>query len=327
MPLTPEWFSTVILPYGFDSNADCPRWHRFLDEIYERDEERKALLQEWAGYLLTPDTQYHKFMVLEGEGANGKSVVLEVMEALVGSENTSHVPVEVFGDRFQLAQTVNKLLNIAPEVNESAKLNEGAIKQFTAGDVMYVDRKHVEGIDVKPTARLMMATNNRPPIADRSDGMWRRMLFVPHRLNVRPAEQNPHLAAELKQELPGILNWALEGRRRLTSRRVFTEPKVSREALAEYRSESNPARGFLADQCVSRATASVSVSDLYVAYRVWAQDNGYPLLSGAAFGKEVRKAFPDMRKKRIAVGSERPWFYEGIALRAVVDPSLGAVAA
>jgi putative DNA primase/helicase len=81
---TPDWFSPVQFPFDFDAHADCPGWRAFLEEVLELDSERIALMREWAGYLLTPDTSFQKFMVLEGEGANGKSVVLEVLGGMVG---------------------------------------------------------------------------------------------------------------------------------------------------------------------------------------------------------------------------------------------------
>ena len=91
LPHTPAWFSTICLPYNFDPIADCPRWKNTLVHNLEGDQERMALLQEWAGYLLLPDTSQQKFLVLEGEGANGKSVYMAGLEAMLGTENVSHV--------------------------------------------------------------------------------------------------------------------------------------------------------------------------------------------------------------------------------------------
>jgi putative DNA primase/helicase len=130
-----------------DDRAQCPTWLKFLDEVLERDIERISLLQEWFGYCLTPDTSQHKFMILEGEGANGKSIVCEVLTALLGKENVSNVPLEMFGERFQLTPTIGKLANIASEVGEIKSVAEGHLKQFTSGDKMYFDRKGIPGID------------------------------------------------------------------------------------------------------------------------------------------------------------------------------------
>jgi putative DNA primase/helicase len=181
------------------------------------------LRQEWTGYLLTSDTSHHKFVVFEGEGANGKSVFLDVLTALLGEDNVAHVPLEMFGTRFQLTATLHKLANICAEVGEIDKVAEGYLKQFTAGDRMYFDRKNISPVNAYPTARLVLSTNNRPRFRDRSAGLWRRMILVPFRVMIPSDRQDPQLKEKLKQELPGILLWALEGLQRLRRNERFTE--------------------------------------------------------------------------------------------------------
>jgi putative DNA primase/helicase len=327
-PLTPEWFSAVLFPYGYEPNAQAARWLEFINEVLEGDQERINLLQEWFGYLLTPDTSLHKFLVLEGDGANGKSVVLEVLGAMLGEKNISHVPLGMFGERFQLTPTLAKLANIAPEADEGESPNIGTLKQFTGGDRMYFDRKGVPGIQAKPTARLVVATNNPPSFADLSAGLWRRMLLIPFRVTIAPEKQDRELARKLREELPGIVNWALEGLRRLRQQNRFTEPAVSVEALAEYRSENNPAGLFLAD-CVESAVEAVVHSDvLYGAYKAYCKANGYTTtLNGKQFGKEVKRRFPLALRTRLTRDGQRPWAYAGLKLTATMEASLAALAA
>jgi putative DNA primase/helicase len=321
-PHSPEWFSSVCVPYDYDPHATCPTWQRFLNEVLENDSERIAILQEWFGYALTPDTSLHKFVVMEGEGANGKSVVLDVLEAMLGQENVSHVPLEVFGERFQLTMTLNKLANIAPEVDEHAKPNEGVLKQFVAGDRMYFDRKGIGGVDAKPTARLMLATNSRPAFDDRSWGLWRRMIYLPFRVTIAPDKQNRELGTQLKGELAGILNWALQGRERLYRQRRFTTSAVCEAAVTDYRNESNPTKEFLRESCEFDATKSTRVDALYQAYLYWIKLNGQKALNNAVFGREVKKVYPRVEKKRPTILGKREWVYAG--LLAVDDPQMSS---
>src|SRR5262245_35492047 len=109
LPHTPRWFSPSCLPYGFDPHADCPRWMAFLQRNLAGNAGKNSLLQQWTGYLLTPDTSMQKSLMMVGEGANGKSVVCAVLTALLGVENVSAVPLELFGDKFRLAGTLGKL--------------------------------------------------------------------------------------------------------------------------------------------------------------------------------------------------------------------------
>jgi putative DNA primase/helicase len=318
---TPEWFSPVHLPYDYDPKATCPRWLTFLDEVLKGDTELIAILQEWFGYCLSSDTSMHKFALLEGEGANGKSVVLEVLEAMVGKANVSNVPVEAFGERFQLTPTLGKLVNIAPEMDE-LKLAEGQIKQFVAGDSMYFDRKHLGGVNVKPTARLVVATNKRPAIADKSNGFWRRVLYIPFRFVVQADKKDRNLAKALKSELSGILNWALEGRKRLYKQGDFTQSTVADAVVAEYREQASPEREFFAECCRSTPSATVSKSEVFDRYKKWAISRGYKLLSEGDFKHELLRAFPSVKVIRPSGTGPRPRSYEGIELIAHVEYAL-----
>ncbi|TXT21170.1 MAG: hypothetical protein FD138_4088, partial [Planctomycetota bacterium] len=187
---SPDWFSLVVLPYSFDAAAAaCPKWLAFLAKNLEGDAERIGILQEWFGLCLVTDTSFQKFLLMVGEGANGKSVACAVLTALLGAANVSNVPLEGFGQRFQLMQTVGKLANIAAEIGEVDKVAEGHLKAFTSGDRMQFERKYRDPIELTPTARLVLATNNLPRFADRSGGLWRRMILMPFRVTIPAAER------------------------------------------------------------------------------------------------------------------------------------------
>jgi P4 family phage/plasmid primase-like protien len=319
LPHTPRWFSPVCLPYPFDIDADCPRWQATLARILEADSERIALLQEWFGLCLTPDTSRQKFVVLEGEGANGKSVVCAALEAMLGSPNCSHVPLEVFGERFQLTPTIGKLANIATEVGELDKAAEGFLKSFTSGDPMQFDRKHKPPIQSVPTARLVLATNNRPRFSDRSGGLWRRMILMPFRVTI--PENDPGRIRGMDKpdwwiasgDLPGILNWALAGLDRLRREDRFTRSEICEQTLAEYRTENNPARMFLLEMCREDPQEQAPCGKLYRAYTGWCNANGYSPLADRSFGKEVRRVFPKMERREIGPRGSRLYAYCGLA--------------
>jgi phage/plasmid-associated DNA primase len=160
----------------------------------------------------------------------------------------------------------------------------------------------------------MMSTNNHPPINDRSNGIWRRMLFLPFRVAIPESEQDPQLAQKLKGEIAGILNWALEGRKKLYTRGSFILPRVSEEALQEYRRESNPAEVFLREEVRIDSSARTSVEAVYVLSRVGQAPRPLGLEQRAAWARSqahVRKA---VHKMRPAADGARVWMYQGIAL-------------
>ncbi len=311
-----RWFSPVCLPYEFDAKAHCPRWKSILNQNLEEDRERIELLQEWAGYLLTADTGQQKFMVHEGEGSNGKSVYCAAIEAMIGQDNTSHVPLEIFSQRFALTETLGKLVNIAADCGEIDAVAEGHLKSFTSGDRMFFDRKGIQGISATPTARMMMATNSRPRFSDKSSGIWRRMILVPWRIQIMDADKIRNMDKpqwwEASGELPGILNWAIAGLYRLRDQGHFTQSSVCDAALAEYRSESNPAMIFLADTCQESPYSSTQTLELYKEYRKWCDSNGYKPLGERMLGKQVKRQFPSCQKRRLGSDGDRVTVYEGI---------------
>ena len=315
-PHSPEWFSTVRLPYAFDIDGKCPRFDKFLEHNLELDPERIKILQEWAGYLLLPDTGEQRFMLLEGEGANGKSVFVAALTAMLGADNVSNVPLEKFGDRFSLSTTIGKLLNAAADCGEIDKSAEGDLKSFVSGDRMMFDRKGLPAVECAPTARLMIACNNHPRVSDRSQGVWRRMLLIPWLVQIdkemRVRGMDKVEWWQDSGELPGILNWAIVGLSRLRSQRDFTESAVMQEAIQDYREEMNPAKVFLQEHCEAHADTSIRSSVLYRFYRKWTEDNGYHPLSNRVFGREVKRAFPQCSRKQRNDGGSKIWVIHGM---------------
>lgn len=320
---TPAWFSTVCLPYRYDPQASCERWLGMLQQNLEGDIERIALLQEFFGYCLTPSTDAQACLILVGEGGNGKSVILAGLHALLGDGNVSTVPLEDFGRRFAMAQTLGKLANISAEVGELDRTAEGTLKAFVSGDRMTFERKGKDPFTARPTARLVLSTNNIPRFADRSEGVWRRLRLVPFNRRVPEAERVPGMDKPdwwlRTGELPGMLNWALEGLRRLRANHMqFTESAACRIALEAHRLESDPCRAFLLEHYIADKEAKpIAVDEVYRHYQRWCEEGGHRApLSKPKFSREVRRVFhlDDSRPQRFGQsGVQRAWF--GLARR------------
>lgn len=316
LPQSPSWFSTVRLPYNFDLEAKCPKWEKFLERSLELDPERIKILQEWAGYLLLPDSSQQRMLALEGDGSNGKSVYCAGMTAMMGLENCSYVSVEQLCDKFVRTQTLGRLVNICPDVGEIDKANEGDLKSFVSGDVMFFDRKHLSGLNCTPTARLMMSFNNRPRFSDRSGGIWRRMMIVPFNVEIPPSERianmDKHTWWEAAGELPGIFLWAVAGLHRLRQQGRFTRSALSEAALEDYRTENNPARAFLTECLESHTNSRIKSTSIYRFYKLWAEEHGYRPLGERTFGKEIRRVFAHTERRFLGTRGDRYWCYEGL---------------
>jgi putative DNA primase/helicase len=281
------------------------------------DGERVELLQQWAGYLLTNALKHQKFLLIAGEGGNGKTVFATILEKMVSEENVSHIPLCCFGDRFALHYSLGKMLNSTSESSHGLdELCETMLKSYTSGDRMTFERKFREPISAKPTAKVMISTNQLPNFTDKSNGIWRRMLFVPFDKGVPIDEQNPELVSELFIELPGIFNWVYEGLRKLAAEGRFIEPTRCKEAIGEYRRDTNPARVFLEENYIEGFEFDgTPCGEVYQSYVVWCGQNGYHPLNSSNFGKEVKRAFPGVERTRKRTCGSRDWIYVGLAVR------------
>ena len=315
VPHTPDYFTTVKLPYDFDPNASPRAWVDFLLDVLEGDAERVILLQQFVGYLLTPTLRQHKFLLIAGEGANGKGVFCEVVERMLGRENVSHIPLAEFGQRFSLATSLGKLANIVCESGaEISTYAENVLATYTAGDSMSFFRKYLDPIDAVPTAKVILSTNELPKFQDKTQGVWRRLIFCPFEKTYTEKDQDKNLADKLAMHLPGVLNWALEGIGLLKEYAGFVSPNKCVEALADYQLRMNPARGYLRETYELESQAEgIPCNGVYKAYTVWCDANGHRPLNSSNFGREVRRVYPNaVKMRRTGADGRRTAVYVGM---------------
>jgi len=304
IPHTPEFFSTVCLPYDYNPGVECPNWQAFLKRNLP-EQEQAEIVQEWFGYCLLPDTSFQKFMMFCGEGSNGKSVVCAALTATLGQDNVSHKDLENFAKDFGLESMVGKLANIAADMGDIDKVAEGTLKKLTSGDRVTIQRKHISDIEIVPTARLTFATNSLPRINDRSNGLWRRMLYLPLNVTISEEERIPNMDKpwwwEQNSMLSGLLNWSLQGLKRLRTNGRFTDSPLSQEAIGSYKTDSNPARAFLLENYTEVAVEDGGVisKEVYNKYKEWCSENTHHPLSSNMFGKEIKRLFPNAEHGKV----------------------------
>jgi len=290
----------------YDPTATCPRWERFLREIFLSDEDLIDFIWRAIGYTLTGSTSEQCVFICYGTGANGKSTFLSVLESLLGDYGVS-TPPTTFKD-YQYDRIPNDVARLAGlryvksvEMKENIRLNEERIKVLTGGDRITARFLHQEFFDFTPTFKIWLAVNHKPLIKGTDEAIWRRIRLIPFERYFKPEDREPQekLLAELRAELPGILTWAVKGCLRWQEKGL--EPVESvRKATEEYRRESDVIQRFL-DECTVRETnAKVRSSELYQAFKKWAEENGEVAMSGQMFGRRMsEKGF---RKKRLEKG-------------------------
>lgn len=255
------------LPYSYDPQAECPRWQQFLDRVLP-SADAQLLLAEYIGYSLMADHSLEKMLLLYGEGLNGKSVTLDVIEALLGSVNVSYLSLsDLTNDDVKRAGIEHKMLNISHESGKD--LNPNVLKQLTSGEPVMIKNLYRDPRETTDYGKLIAAFNILPR-AENSFGFFRRLLILPYQVTIPKQEIDRRLSAKLKEELPGILCWVLRVLPGLMSRREFSACDISDQALEQYRLQSDNVRLFLSEAC-NPSEVPTPAADLYKSYRSYCQ--------------------------------------------------------
>jgi P4 family phage/plasmid primase-like protien len=272
-----EHYSTSQISIVYDPAARAPRFEQFLQEVFEGDDDAKAKARcviAMIGYCLLTTTRFERFFILIGRGSNGKSVLLAVIEALLGLRNVSAIQPDQFGNKFQRAHLLGKLANIVTEIKQGAVIDDAALKAIVSGELATAEQKFRDPFDFRPHATCLFGTNHMPATRDFSDAVFRRAVILKFNRKFTGSQKDTKLKDKLTTELPGILNLALQGIAEAISDGDFTEPPSSETAKAEWRKENDQVQIFVEDLCTERSGAWIGSTALYERYLKWADSVG-----------------------------------------------------
>ncbi|MDD5646153.1 MAG: phage/plasmid primase, P4 family, partial [Candidatus Bipolaricaulis sp.] len=283
--------ATKLAPVVYDRDAQCPLWEAFLDRIFDGDVDLIGFVRRVAGYTLTGSTKEHVFFMLFGTGANGKSTFLEVLRALLGdyartADFSSFLHKARSGVSNDLARLAGARLVTAQEAEGDARLAEALVKQVTGGDAVQARFLYSEHFEFHPAFKLFLAANHKPAIRGTDCAIWRRTRMIPFAVTIPEAEQDKDLVNKLKDELSGILAWAVRGCLEWQRDGLGSASAVT-ATTKEYREESDILGTFLAECCVLENTRKAAASDIYAAYKSWADRNGEHPASQTSFGRQL----------------------------------------
>ncbi len=284
----PEQHFTVQIDAKWNEEKECPEFKRLLNRVLP-DEDQQLLLSQIFGICLTTDARFQKGFMLIGNGANGKSVIANILAAILGP-NCTAISLGALSKSCFLAELRNKTANITNEIDVNDFVQDSIVKQIISGDRVTADEKYKRPIKFNPTAKMVVTTNNYPKTYDKSYGYYRRWIILPFNVTIPEDEQDLSLSDRIiSRELDGVLKWSVEGLQRLNDDGKFMIPEASKDALKDYEKEMNPVLIFFEDQVsrISSGNAKLYLNDLYVQYRIWCFHNGHRQMSR----QKVRAAF------------------------------------
>lgn len=311
-PHTREHLITKITPIEYNPNAICQGWDNFLNKIMNGNQNLIQFIKRAVGYSLTGETSEQCFFFLYGTGANGKSTFLETIRAML-TEYAQQTDLSTFlKDRSSIPNDVARLQGTrfvsGVETDAGKHLAEVFIKRLTGEDTITARFLYQEFFEFSPTFKIFLGANHKPTISGTEHAIWRRIMTIPFTVVIPENEMDKGLKDKLKLELPGILNWAVQGC--LDWQKIgLAPPKEISRATDEYKAEMDVLGNFIEDCCVLKPHSTVSKTEFYDIYDKWCIQNKEQPISKKAFGIKLSERGIVSKKS----GSTRYW--SGIGLR------------
>jgi len=304
LPHSETYQFTLSSPVLYDKNATCPMWLKFINELCCGDEGLRQFIHVWSGYSASGYTTEHKLVVLNGLGANGKSVYLDTMQHILGGFAASTPAQTLLQHKSEQTNDIADLQYIrfvsAVESEENSVLAEGLVKSITGGDKVTCRKLYENNQTFKPKFKLNLATNHKPRINSGGLGVWRRLLLVP--CNAVVTKEDKNLVSKLISESAGILNWMIAGFQ-IWERDGLVIPAAITAVTDQYKEESDTVGRFITDVCNPYQDSinhgsGIQASILYKKYVEWAIAEGHKPYANTRFSQKMAEhSFPSIRKK------------------------------
>jgi len=297
---------TKIAPVEYDPAAEAPIFEEFLKRILPSESLRK-FVQRAVGYAATGVVTEEVLVILHGTGDNGKTTLINaIMEALgdyaiqaardlLLTKQGAH-PTELtdlFGTRFVGCS----------ETDDGRRLAEALVKQLTGRAKIRARGMREDFWEFAPTHTIFLDTNHRPEVRGTDHAIWRRIKLVPFEVKIDEAEKDRNLPAKLREELPGILAWIVQGCLEY-QRQGLGEPDEVTNATAGYRAEMDVLAAFIEDECEVRPEVWAKFANLYAAYTRWCDESNEK--------PEKKRRFADLLTER---GFEKGKGTDNVAIR------------
>lgn len=324
----PAFLMTRQAGVTYDPAARCPK---FLDTLraMQPDAEVRAFLQRWAGTLLTGRT-IAEVVIHYGDGANGKTTILEAMGLVMGTYFAKLPPGFVAKSKnerhpTELVTLYKARFALASESDMTDTLDEAKIKTVTGDGEITARRMHENNWSFRPSHKMAIATNHMPAINGRDSGIWRRVAVIPWEQVIPEEKRQPNYERVIyDEESAGILNWMIEGLKSY-QKMGLNIPKRVAAASEEVRASSDWLAEFFAECMTTRdkpggfhTELKIRASRAYEVYSAWAKANGLMILPSnkaiPIFAKKVN-SMADCRSARL----HRVQWFVGIREKESID--------
>jgi putative DNA primase/helicase len=293
-PYTRDDFITRPLACNVDSAATCPRWERFMEEVFP-DEAVRRYVWKAVGYTLTGDMREQVFFFLHGVGRNGKSVFVRTLEKHIFGKLSVRAGrgITATTERggypaTEVAELAGARLILTSETEQGQKLNENVIKDLSGGDAMRGRNLYENAFTFLPAGKLWIVGNHKPTIRGTDGGIWRRVRLVPFTQKFEGVSDDRQLPDKLAAEAAGILNWCVRGCL-LWQHEGLEMPDVIRSAVDEYKRDEDRLADFIEDAVVEDRTGTIRHGDLFKVHQTHCEEHGNRPWTSRSLAKALRE--------------------------------------
>ena len=315
---TPNYPSLIQIPVFYNQQSDAPDVSKFLTEILKPED--IDTVEELFGYCLLRQLPIQKAFLLVGEGANGKSTLIELLRAFLGKSNCSSVSLqELEEDKFKKAELFAKLANLSSDIPSKGLYHIGTFKMLTGGDRITAEKKFGHPFQFTNFAKLVFSANRPPKIFNEDTlALWRRFIIIDFPNTFSDDIADKHLLAKLttEAELSGLLNLALKGLHRLLNNDGFSYNKTVEDIAERYTMLSDPILSFVNEQCELDSDASIDKQVLYEYFAKYCKDRQISTISKESFGRNLKNS-PTLKigSTRSSSDGHRVYCWRGIKIR------------
>jgi putative DNA primase/helicase len=312
------------IPVRYDLATKCPNWEQFVNQVVTPDD--VATLQEWSGYCLLPDYRFHKIMWIVGSGRNGKGVWQRTIEGILGNSNVSNVGLEEFdgAHRFSMHQLYGKLVNFCSEPKTNRELQTNLLKYATGQDTIEAELKcKQKRLSFKNCAKITVLANRFPKVNDQTTAFKERRLFLKFPNEFTGSNQIQNLEQNWlnnSEEKSGILNWMLQGLKRLLEQSHFTTSRTQDETELEFLRASDSVSAFINETATFDRHLITTRAEAKTAYEAYCDFYGLEFENEKKFSAKLKDT-PKIKDSHTRINGklERAWI--GVRFKVLSEES------
>jgi putative DNA primase/helicase len=313
-----------VIPHNWNPAARSALLDSMLDRIACESTDTMLNLAEFIGMCMMRDVAVLPyFPVLIGEGSNGKSTYIKLLENVVGRDNISGLQPKEISAHFMGMHIVGKTANLGDDIANGYLDDKdcSVIKSVATGDLMFTDVKGSKGFHFRPYCTMVFSCNAFPRLADTTPGFMRRLFPVEFNavFSRDDADFDPLIGTKLQDE--EVLEYAcvlgIDGLRRALDQNGPTPNDISNAMKAEIVNEANTGMQWINDENITAEhLIGMTKAEAYAEYQAWCERNGYAKTAmgsgtlSALFGTYFRLKCSKTDHREFATGRKSVKVYE-----------------